>query len=372
MKYYINYIILNFVFLLISISIVAQTKNENHNRWDLEIINKSDIWKNLLVNYNCTDITSCWTDRQTALKKVINEFPKSQWVDDAILMLIGDQAIVDNDVDNAIVKLREIQKQFPIESTIVDGWHYQRGCYINETWLMCAPGLVVRDENDNVIKTYPFDRDSIMDYLETETISYFDHLNKYPQRTKDIAQYIIALMYLKNGDVESAINELEVLLTEKDLRKIRNIDFEASKKPNGGFIESTPPFDVAPLWRVELASCQLLINLYSKQNQIDRLIEVSSKIVNEFSPDGWYWQTNKNLGDIYAKHKYLKKANEQYDLSIKGIKQRSKNHAERMQHLYEKGLAIKSKDFVSWEDEANKAYAADITEIEKLQDNLKE
>jgi hypothetical protein len=102
------------------------------------------------------------------------------------------------------------------------------------------------------------------------------------------------------------------------------------------------------------------------------LIEVSSKIVNEFSPDGWYWQANKNLGDIYAKHNFLKKANEQYDLSIKGIKQRSKNHAERMQNLYEKALAIKSKDFVSWEDEANKAYSSDITEIEKLQNNLKE
>lgn len=371
MKNYINYIFLSIVFLIICISIVAQTMNDNHNRWDLKIINESDIWKNLLVNYNCVDITSCWSDRQKALNKVINEYPKSQWVDDALLMFTCDKAIIDNNLDNAIVKLREIQKKYPSEITIIDGWHFQRGCYINATWLMNAPGLVVRDENDIVIKTYPFDRDSILDDLELETLAYFTHLDKYPQFTKDIVQYIIALMYLQKGDIEKAINELEVLLSEKDLQNIRHIDFEESKKPYGNLLESVPPYNVAPLWRVELASCQLLINLYSKQNQFDKLIEVSSKIVNEFSPDGWYWHANKNLGNIYAKHKFLIKANEQYDIAINGIMQRAKIQAKRMQHFYEKGLAIKSKDFVSWDDEANKTYLSDIAEIEELKNNLK-
>ena len=43
-----------------------------------------------------------------------------------------------------------------------------------------------------------------------------------------------------------------------------------------------------------------------------------------------------------------------------------------MQDFYEKGLAIKSKKFVSWEDEALKAHSADIAEIRKLQKSLKE
>jgi hypothetical protein len=371
MKYYINYIILSLVFLLISISIVAQTKNENHNRWDMEIINESDIWRNLLVNYNCTDINTCWPDRQKALYKIVNEYPKSQWVDDALIMHTCDKAIIDNDLDNAIVKLREIQKEYPSESTIIDGWHYQRGCYINATWLMNAPSLVVRNENNIIIKTYPFDRDSILDDLELETLAYFNHLDKYPQLTKDIVQYIIALMYLQKGEIEKAINELEALLSNKDLQNIRNIDFEASKKPNGNFLESVPPYDVAPLWRVELASSQLLLNLYSEQNHNVKLIEFSNKIANEFSPDGWYWQLNRNLGIIYEKHKYFIKAKEQYDIAINGIKQRSIIQAKKMQRLYEKGLAIKAKDFVSWEEEANKTYSADIAEIEKLKNNLK-
>jgi hypothetical protein len=40
--------------------------------------------------------------------------------------------------------------------------------------------------------------------------------------------------------------------------------------------------------------------------------------------------------------------------------------------LYEKGLAIKSKNFISWEDVAIKAYHGDIAKIEMLQKNLVE
>jgi len=43
-----------------------------------------------------------------------------------------------------------------------------------------------------------------------------------------------------------------------------------------------------------------------------------------------------------------------------------------MKDFYEKGLAIKSKNFVSWEDEALKAHSGDIAEIRKLQKSLKE
>ena len=73
MKKYIRYLIIIKLLLVVSSFLCAQTENDNPERWDQKIINESAIWKNLLVNYNCTNITSCWTDRQTALKKVINE-----------------------------------------------------------------------------------------------------------------------------------------------------------------------------------------------------------------------------------------------------------------------------------------------------------
>jgi predicted negative regulator of RcsB-dependent stress response len=372
MKKYFRYLIISKLFLIVSVFLNAQTIIEDPQRWDLGIINESAIWKNLLLNYNCIDITSCWTERQQALMKVIDEFPNSQWADDALLMMACEKAIIDNSIDEAILELRKIQKNYPYESTIVDGWHYQRGCHINETWLMSVPGLVVCDEIGNVRKIYPFDRDSIIDNLEMETITFFKHLEKHPQRTKDVAQYIIALMLQKKGDIERAINELEDFLSNKDLRKIRTIDYEASKKPNGHLIESVPPFDAFPIWRVEFAACQLLLNFYSKQNENEKLIELSNKVVIECSPDGWYWHINKYLGDIYAKHNYSTKASEQYDLAIKGILERSKNQSKRMEDFYEKGLAIKPENFVSWEDEALKFYSGDIAEIKKLQKSLKE
>lgn len=72
----------------------------------------------------------------------------------------------------------------------------------------------------------------------------------------------------------------------------------------------------------------------------------------ECSPDGWYWDINIYVGDIYAQHDLVIKANEQYELSIKGINERCKNLSQRMEVFYEKGLIIKPKNLISWEDEA--------------------
>ncbi len=372
MKFFYRQLIISNIFLLVSFFLNAQNIIGEPQRWDQRIINEADIWKNLLLNYNCVDIASCWTERQQAMMKIINEFPTSQWADDALLMMVGEKAIINNNIDVAILELRKIQKNYSSESTIIDFWHYQRGCQIDQTWLMWIPSLIVRDENNNVINTVPFDRDNDIDDLELETITFFEHLEKYPQKTKDVAQYMIALMLKKKSDAEGAIHELEVLLSDKNLQEIRTTDYEASKSPHGYLIGSAPPYNRFPVIRVELEACKLLLSLYSLQNEDEKLIKLSDKIANEYSFDGWYWFINKYIGNIYAQHDQPIKAHEQYQLSIEGIKKRCNNLSERMKVFYEKGLAIKSKNFISWEDDALKAYYGDIAEIEMLQKNLEE
>ncbi len=366
-----RYIILSEIFLLVSLFLNAQNSIGELQRWDERMINEADVWMNLLPYYNYGDKTSCWPERKQSLMKIVNEFPESQWVDDALLMMTDEKAVIDNNIDAAISELREIQKNYPDESTIIDFWYYPRGCLISEAWLMWVPGsLVVPDGNNNVINTTPFDRDNVIDELELEAITFFEHLEKYPHRTKDVAQYIIALMLSQKGDFEGAIHELEALLADKNLQEIKTIDYEASKLPHGYLIESVPPYDRLPLTRVELSACNLLLGLYPLQNEDEKLMQLSDKIANEFSFDGWYWFINKKLGNIYAQHNQTIKAYEQYQLSIEGIKNRCKNLGERLEVLYENGLAVKPKDFISWEDQALRAYSIDIAELERLLKNV--
>ncbi len=372
MKNYYKLLIISKLFLLVPFFLNAQNGIGEPQRWDERMINEAAVWKNLLPYYSYTDKTSYWPERKQALMKIINEFPTSQWADDALLMMAGEKAIIDNNIDEAIPELRKIQKNYPSESTIIDFWHNQIGCQINRTWLMWVPGLVVRDENNNVINTVPFDRDNDIDELELEAITFFEHLEKYPERTKDVAQYMIALMLMQKGDAEEAIHELEVLLSNKNLQNIRTIDYEASKSPHGYLIESVPPTNRHPVIRVELAACNLLFSLYSQQNENDKLIQLADKIANDFSFDGWYWLFNKKLGNIYAQHNQPIKAHEQYQLAIEGIKKRCENRGERLKVLYEKGLAVKSKNFISWEDQALRVHYRDIAEIENLQKNIVE
>ncbi len=162
----------------------------------------------------------------------------------------------------------------------------------------------------------------------------------------------------------------EAILSNKNFQEIKRIDYEASQLPHGYLIESAPPYDRLPLIRVELSACNLLLGLYTLNNEDEKLIQLSDKIANEFSFDGWYWFINKKLGNIYAQHNQTIKAYEQYQLSIEGIKKRCKNLGERYEVLYEEGFVIKPEDFISWEDQSLKIYYQDIAEIERLQENV--
>jgi hypothetical protein len=371
MKDFIRYIIISISFLLITLLLNAQEKIVKSDRWDQNIIMDAKIWPNLLVNYIYEDRILHWPKRKQALTKVIVDFPNSKWADDAALLLAGQQAVLDNNLDVAILGLREIIKKYPLENTIVVSWNSLKGCQINEGWLMWAPSLVAFNVDFSVRATFPFDKDGIISILEAEVLTYFEHLERYPQRTKDVAQYIIALMLRQKGDIAGAISELEDLqIAYPDLSKIRTIDFEAAKKENGHLIESEPPFDATPIWRVQYTASLLLIDLYLMQKNKDKVLDLSKRIELECSPNGWYWNINKYLGNIYSQFNLLELASEQYDLSIKGIRERSKSEGIRLNTLFEKGYVIKPKDFISWEDEALKSHLNTISEIKDLQDKL--
>jgi hypothetical protein len=340
-------------------------------RWDQYMIKEAAIWKNLVVNYAYADRSAHWQETKQSLTKVIDDYPNSPWADDAAMLLVAEKSVIENNIDGAISGFREIIKRYPFRSTIIVDWRYDRGCHISEAWLMWAPSRVELNEDNSVRISFPFDRDSYISRQENEVLTYFEHLDKYPNSTKDLAQYIIALMLRQKGDMNGAISELkDIIVRYPDLSIIRKADFDASKKPYGYLIGCEPPFDAYPVWRVQYQACLMLLNLYSQQKNQVKVEEISLKLASECSPDGWYWYINRQLGNIYALHNLPQLASLQYDIAIKGIRDFAKSRGTRMQILFEEGYMIKPADFTSWEDIALNSLSNTIAEIEYLKSKL--
>lgn len=348
-------------------SINCQPVMKDPIQWDTKTISEAEIWKNLLVNYYYADHSFHWPERKESLLKVIEQFPKSNWADDAALMYAIDNAAFESNLDSGIVALRKVIADYPTASTIVSGWDSQSGCRINNTWLKWAPSLVTQDKDGAISKAFPFDRDRRISILEREALTYFAHLDKYPNQTKDVAQYIIALMLVAKGDITGAIVELENnRASTQALAIIKSRDYDSAKVPYGYLLECEPSQNINPIWRVQYAVCILLIELYQIENQNDKVLQLTLDLSSSCSPDGWYWNINQYVGKICFENNKISLANEQYELALEGIAKIIDVQSERMQILHEQGYMIKPADFSTWHEEAKESYVATIQELEKL------
>jgi len=369
MKIRIIIILLAIVFGL-KAQVNLQENISTNEQWENSIINDALIWRNLLIKHSLANRTQYWNERQQAFNSIITHYPNSNWADDASLMLIGERAVINGDISTAISNLRSLIINYPTQSTIVTGWDYSRGCEISETWLMYAPSLAFANENDSVIAR-PYNRDGRISIVEHEQLAYFNNLENNPQLTKDVARYIIALMLKQNNDIDGAINELEILLSDyPDLSILRNADYTAYQNQYGYLIGAVPPYDSSPIWRVQYSASVLLINLYIQQNNIEDATKIADKLSAEVTPDGWYWDLNRYLGDFYAKNNKTNKATLEYDRAIQGINNKIVRDTERLPVLYDNGYLIKPKNFISWEDAAQRQQINNIIEINELKNKL--
>ena len=257
-----------------------------YESWDQKMIAEADIWTKLLTCYTKADRIKNWDKRNNSLNNVVTNFSNSRWIDDAELLLIGEMVIKNNDLNEAIQNLRNIIEKYPLGVTIIDDWYLDKGCIIDKTWLMMTSSLVYFDDN-SINKVFPFNHDTKISIVEREVLTYFNHVDKYPQKTVDVAQYIIALMYRQMGDINAAILELEDLLSRyPDLSSVRTIDYNAAKKANGHLIEFVPPGDRTPIWRIQYKAAIQLLKPYQQQNSTDKLLDLALKLTSVCSPDG--------------------------------------------------------------------------------------
>jgi len=198
------------------------------------------------------------------------------------------------------------------------------------------------------------------------TLVYFAHLEEYPNLTKDMAQYIIASMLIKKGDISDAILELEDIISTAELSSIRAYDYEAANKPFGYLLGCELPHDLVPIWRIQYDATLKLIELYKVEDNIDKALQFSLDLANMCSPDGWYWNINRYTGDFCLEMGKYSLAAEQYELSLVGINRMIDIQIDRYRRLYEQGNVVKHANFSSWQEEAINPHIGTIKEIEDL------
>jgi hypothetical protein len=365
MKNKIKYFFISFSVVILSIiKIDGQVSNETQDRWDLKMINEEPIWRNLLVHYFNGEPNKSWFERKSALNDIIINYPRSQWADDAALLLAGGKASFEHDINGAIKDLKKIIDIYPNGSTILTSWDVVFGFTINSTWLMWAPDLVIENADGKMV-SYPFDRDNKLSILELEALEYFNHLEKNPNLTKDIAMYAIIQMTLAQNDRVDAIALLEdFVVKNQKISKIKEKDYEASKNKYGYLISNELPNEIYSLWRVHYPVYLLLEHLYQENGEVEKATNLAKKTIKECGTDGWLWFIKLKSSEILEMNNNFELANEQYSDIENSICEKVKSESVRLNELHLQGYAQKPDSFTSWENIAKEKYDFILKKLE--------
>lgn len=323
-------IVISLIISCVLIYSPAQSFGESGDilRWDLFMIKEAPIWNNLLVDYPLADHKKFWPERKKALEKVVTEYPNSRWADDAALMLACGKASFEGDKTGAIADLKKIASKSSSGQTIVTSWSPDGGCRIDEIWLMWQGGLVFLNPNGSVRISKPFDKDGSISSLQKEALSYFAHVDKYPVTTKITAQLFSAEMMESMGDRAGTVSMLEDIASnaESYLSLLSRADKAAASQQYGYHIRSL-------VRRPEYRAFLSLIKYYEMQHETDKATKRADLLVSLSSPDGWLWNVNKQIGDLYDRIGKRGKAEEQYKLALSGLKSFSMDEESRRKQV---------------------------------------
>ncbi len=335
----------------------AHSQEIHSQRWDLRMMAERKIWKEIRLYYS-RNPAERWPERKNRLQKIINQFPTSQWADDAALMLAGGQAAVDGNTESAIAALRQVMESYPSEHTIVVGWRTYMGCKLDYMWMLETVPLLSRP------RSRPIRVDVPPSGQMREILAYFEHLEKYPRRTVDVAQLMIAQMLSSQGDVKGAIAELETIIDRTgDLRTIVAADNQLAKRPNAHLVKSHTPYAFRRVARPQYAAYIDLMLLYQSQSEVEKAVAIGLELANTASPDGSRWSINRPVGDLLAQNGRWAKAEEQYQLAVNAYREFVE------ETIVEKELANQSlpSSATSWRQQIMKtSIGHQLTVLEKL------
>ncbi|MBN2133593.1 MAG: hypothetical protein JW741_29095 [Sedimentisphaerales bacterium] len=322
-KRYIRMSLVAPILLIVWHGAAAQEPCDDSFRWDLEMIEEAPIWHHLLVNYGYADHKERWPERRRALEKIVREYPQSQWADDAALILACGKASFEDNPKGAIADLQKLVTTYPHGATIVAHWDPEDGCLLDDTWLSWQGGLVFLNADGSVRLARPFSRDGTTQ-REREALAYFRHLRRFPRATAVMTKLTLANVLLTQGQEDHAVSVLEdtVRTSRTYLAMVSRADRMAAARPDGGLIGLHP---TRPEHRAHLA----LMRHYEKQGDMRKSFDVAQQLVELASKDGWLWQINEQVADLYRRNGQGDRARTQYQLALTGLQKHQSRAAKR-------------------------------------------
>lgn len=255
-------------------------------------------------------------DREPALRKLLEEYPDSEYADDAALLLARAKLFYHNDPNSAIEALYKVIQDYPNGNWIAE----------NERWLLIMPRMLRKDK-DGKWRPGPTKVEVIQN--GSNSTPYLNYYEQAPSKTADEARYWIAKIILstdlKNTRYNEAIQIMEGVIQK--YRSNRRVVEDLSK------IE-TQPFYVIPK-RTEFKCHLLLLKVYREGKKYLDLASTAEDFISLYEGHPACLEAHRNAGEAYEALERWDKAAFHYEAYVNHPKVSPRRKAEYMQKLTE-------------------------------------
>jgi hypothetical protein len=231
--------------------------------------------------------------------RIVASHPQSPYADDAALALAIGAANFEHRPLEALERLQAVAQQFAASGTILAEYSPYRFHEVDPVWWQAVVVLLQAKPGPRGQTVFPdipvCDVEARLGFRDQCATSYALHLQVYPVSTRQYA--LLTANLIKAGDKTKVREVLDGLkaVAEVDARfeEIAAIDRKASGQPTGYYI--------GLLRRPAVVAMQRFFRCCNSSDLTDEGIAAGARIVPKMSPDGWFWELNQGLGDLYRK-----------------------------------------------------------------------
>jgi hypothetical protein len=142
----------------------------------------------------------------------------------------------------------------------------------------------------------------------------YRELAQHPILTRERASLWISLLLYQEGRKSAALREMMAIANSNaTIHRTIMADQRAADQLHGHYVA---------VMRRPIAAVGLhLIRGFGSSDANDESYRVGEAVIQKVSPDGWYWELNKELGDFYSKREASgdsQAARQQYDKALQG------------------------------------------------------
>ncbi len=209
---------------------------------------------------------------------------------DATILLACAKWLFDSDTRRAVSMANSVIEDYPMATSVLSINPYDQICPVrlDMNWHIYIQTLMRGENADSAILS----KRERVEAISRET--YVAHMRQYPVLAADVAglfMYLISESHRTTPAGEKILKDILYRHPYDQMRRAKEADKETAIN------EHCP--DLMSLMRPEVAAGLHLMRHHEALGDAEQAIEVGQSLVNAVSSDGFYWQINKALGDLY-------------------------------------------------------------------------